>query len=109
MPSYPNRWHSAKPALLAPICAVLVALGLPAAEVPGAAAGGSSEPVRPLPKRLDLDGDKVALGDRLLHDKRLSKNDSLSCAGCHDLGKGGDDDASTLEALAAIADTVARP
>src|SRR6185295_2914878 len=28
--------------------------------------------------------DKVALGDRLFNDKRLSANDTISCATCHD-------------------------
>jgi cytochrome c peroxidase len=35
----------------------------------------------------------VALGDRLYHDVRLSGDDTLSCASCHDLAKGGTDQA----------------
>jgi len=34
---------------------------------------------------------KAALGRRLFHDPRLSKNDTISCATCHDLSAGGDD------------------
>jgi cytochrome c peroxidase len=49
------------------------------------------EPIKPLPLKLNLDGRKVALGKSLFHDKRLSKDNSLACAGCHDLAKGGVD------------------
>ena len=49
------------------------------------------EPVQPVVLPSDLDRDKSALGDRLYHDKRLSGDDSLSCASCHELAKGGTD------------------
>lgn len=39
----------------------------------------------------DLDPRLVALGDRLFHDKRLSQDNSLSCASCHLLSSGGTD------------------
>src|SRR5437867_3986862 len=32
--------------------------------------------------------DKVALGDKLFNDKRLSSNDAVACATCHEPGKG---------------------
>ena len=47
--------------------------------------------VRPLPPGPKVDAEKVALGDRLYHDVRLSKDNSISCASCHDLAKGGTD------------------
>jgi cytochrome c peroxidase len=47
------------------------------------------EPIQPLPERLKLDHRKVALGKRLFHDPRLSADQSLSCASCHDLDQGG--------------------
>jgi cytochrome c peroxidase len=53
------------------------------------------EPLKPLPDKLDLDGRKVALGRILFHDKRLSKDNSLACASCHDLAKGGVDGRQT--------------
>jgi cytochrome c peroxidase len=49
------------------------------------------EPVQPLPREVALDPDKVALGDRLFHDVRLSGDRTLSCASCHGLDKGGTD------------------
>ncbi|MGV3613981.1 MAG: cytochrome-c peroxidase [Fimbriimonas sp.] len=49
------------------------------------------EPIRPLPTKVSFDPAKVALGKRLFHDKRLSKDDTISCASCHALDKGGTD------------------
>ena len=46
-----------------------------------------NEPIRPIPLESKLDAAKVALGDKLFHDKRLSKDNSVSCASCHALGK----------------------
>jgi cytochrome c peroxidase len=41
--------------------------------------------------RLGLNPERVALGRRLFHDPRLSKDDSVACASCHDLARGGAD------------------
>src|SRR5262249_47092835 len=49
------------------------------------------EPIKPLPQKLDLDARKVGLGKHLSNDNRLSKDNSLSCASCHDVAKGGVD------------------
>ncbi len=50
-------------------------------------------PVQPLPPRWPepLNPRKAELGDKLSHDKRLSGDDTISCASCHDLAKGGTD------------------
>lgn len=53
-------------------------------------AQGLSEPLHPLPK-VTLDSAKVELGRRLFHDPRLSRDDTLSCASCHNLAQGGVD------------------
>lgn len=53
------------------------------------ATGG--EPISPIPLNIDLDSRKVALGKLLFHDTRLSRDDSISCAHCHDLANGGMD------------------
>lgn len=42
---------------------------------------------------IELDQNKVALGKILYHDTRLSGDDTISCASCHDLAKGGTDQA----------------
>ena len=49
----------------------------------------ASRPVHPLPSKVDVDQRKVVLGQKLYHDNRLSGDDTLSCASCHDLAKGG--------------------
>ncbi|AXS81500.1 cytochrome-c peroxidase [Dechloromonas sp. HYN0024] len=45
----------------------------------------------PLPPVPALPEEKVALGKRLFFDQRLSHDNSLACAGCHDLARGGSD------------------
>lgn len=51
----------------------------------------AGEPIRPLPENLYLDPEKVVLGWQLFHDKRLSADNTISCASCHDLARGGAD------------------
>lgn len=49
------------------------------------------EPLIPLPQNLSLDAQKVALGDKLFHDPRLSGDNTVACANCHNLQAGGTD------------------
>lgn len=51
----------------------------------------AQEPIQPLPHEIALNAEKVALGERLFHDPRLSKDNSISCSTCHDLTTGGTD------------------
>lgn len=51
----------------------------------------TNEPISPIPPSVDLDGRKVELGERLFNDPVLSHDDSVSCATCHSLTKGGTD------------------
>ncbi len=53
--------------------------------------GAAAEPIKPVPTVIEVDEAKVELGRKLFHDPRLSKNDTISCATCHDLSAGGDD------------------
>ncbi len=66
------------------------ATGIPAA-VPMAAAADRSFAVLPLPTVAPPADARAQLGERLFFDKRLSRDDSLSCASCHDLSRGGVD------------------
>jgi cytochrome c peroxidase len=50
------------------------------------------EPLKPLTAAPALDPKRVQLGQRLFNDPRLSVNNTLSCASCHRLDKGGADD-----------------
>ena len=56
-----------------------------------ASAADVVEPIKPIPAYPAVDRAKVVLGDRLFHDARMSKDDTVSCATCHDLERGGDD------------------
>lgn len=51
----------------------------------------NAEPISPIPRSLPLDARKAALGRRLFADTRLSRDNTLACASCHDLSKGGVD------------------
>jgi cytochrome c peroxidase len=50
-----------------------------------------NEPLLPLRMPTGLDERKVALGRQLFHDPRLSRDNSISCATCHILARGGVD------------------
>lgn len=50
-----------------------------------------NEPISPIPASVVLDDKKVALGRRLFHDKRLSRNNTVACVNCHALELGGTD------------------
>ncbi len=47
--------------------------------------------IQPVPRIVNLDPERVALGDRLIHEERLSSDGDISRASCHDLSVGGDD------------------
>lgn len=51
----------------------------------------ADEPISPIPLTLSLDPRKVALGHRLFNDTQLSRDNTISCASCHDLARGGVD------------------
>ena len=51
----------------------------------------ANEPVRPIDKVLPYDEAKAALGYELFHDKRLSVDNTVSCASCHELDNAGVD------------------
>jgi cytochrome c peroxidase len=64
-------------------------------EPPAATAEGSltesQEPIVPLPLHMPEDPAKVALGERLFQDVRLSGHNAIACVTCHRLGQGGAD------------------
>ena len=58
-----------------------------------------SEPVRPIVQSQSVDERKVALGRILYHDTRLSSDNTVSCATCHDLATGGVDNKQYSEGV----------
>ena len=51
----------------------------------------ANEPVRPIDLAIDYDAAKAALGFALYHDTRLSVDNTVSCASCHELQNAGVD------------------
>ncbi len=51
----------------------------------------AAEPVRPIDLTAEVDQEKVALGFALFYDTRLSVDNTVSCASCHDLSTAGVD------------------
>ena len=68
-------------------CVLALLFGL-AAQV---GAAPLDEPIKPIPLVQELDPARTELGRRLFQDVRLSANDSVSCASCHQLASGGAD------------------
>lgn len=50
-----------------------------------------NEPIQPLPKEIKYDKEKALLGKKLYFDPILSKDNTISCASCHNLELGGVD------------------
>lgn len=76
---------------------IFIALAVSAMAVTPAQSAQNSQPswragpFAPLPEIPKLDLRIVQLGEQLFHDVRLSANDTISCASCHDLNNGGVD------------------
>ena len=86
-------------ALLAFVTGLATTLCLAATEMATAPAGKEkitdraliNEPIQPLPPPPVLDPRKLALGKQLFYDPRLSRDQSVACATCHNLKLGGAD------------------
>lgn len=85
-----NREPGSRPARhwLKPPLITLALLAIVAAAAPPLA---SEEPISPIQENTVSDREKIALGDSLFHDVRLSHGNVVSCASCHGLDQGGDD------------------
>ena len=49
------------------------------------------EPIYPIPKNIEVNTAKADIGEQLFFDTRLSRDNSIACATCHQLDTGGDD------------------
>lgn len=58
-----------------------------------------NEPVRPIPDSIAVDARKVALGEALYHDTRLSGDGTVSCATCHGINTAGVDNKQYSEGI----------
>ncbi len=59
------------------------------AQIPGPQAPSGEEPIAPVPLPPLADPLKLALGERLFADPRLSRDGSRSCSSCHDISTNG--------------------
>jgi cytochrome c peroxidase len=82
--------------LLAALAAILwqrIQLSRPLPPIPASQVetSYSTEPIQPIPLEITLDHRKVALGEQLFRDTRLSSNNQTACYSCHNLNAGGAD------------------
>ena len=73
--------------LLALVC--LHAASPATAQSPIGQARAGREPITPVPAIPAQDPRRLALGERLFHDRRLSHGDTRSCSSCHDIRTNG--------------------
>lgn len=59
----------------------------------------ANEPVQPVVEKIDFNVDKAELGFILYHDTRLSGDNTLSCASCHNLATGGVDNKKVSDGI----------
>ena len=65
----------------------------------GTAWAQGGEPIQPLPTSVNVDSAKAAFGKKLFFDKRLSADDSISCASCHDVSAWGAEPRAVSEGI----------
>jgi cytochrome c peroxidase len=58
-----------------------------------------NEPISPIDDKIETDSNKVVLGELLFHDTRLSLDNTVSCADCHDLSTAGVDNEGFSEGV----------
>jgi cytochrome c peroxidase len=76
------------------VCLMLLLTSVAAAQAPDPQASGvkplaDQEPITPIPPPPAADPQKLALGERLFGDPRLSGDGKLACSSCHDLRTNG--------------------
>jgi cytochrome c peroxidase len=59
------------------------------AQSPALQPAAKQEPITPIPSTPTSDPRRLALGDRLFHDARLSRDNTRNCGSCHDIGTNG--------------------
>ena len=59
----------------------------------------AGEPVRPIAQSVSVDERKMKLGNMLYHDTRLSSDNTVSCASCHELSTAGVDNKQYSEGV----------
>jgi len=65
--------------------------------------------ISPIPQKIEYDYQKAILGKKLFFDTRLSMDNTVSCATCHDLLNGGDDGLEVSFGIKGLKGTVNAP
>ena len=87
-----GRHHPRRPRGAGARFALALVLGVAGATAVAPSPGVlAAEPIKPIPETVAVDPEKAVLGRALFFDARLSRDDTVSCASCHDLAAGGDD------------------
>jgi cytochrome c peroxidase len=90
-----SRWLVASIIIGITVVSALIHFGSPgetqAIAIADLASTESDEPIQPIVALTNLDPRKVALGRKLFHEPRLSHNNQVACANCHNLDMGGTD------------------
>src|SRR4051794_33935334 len=73
--------------LLALVC--LLAASAATDQSPMGQVRAGQEPITPVPAMPAQDPQRLALGERLFDDRRLSRGDTHSCSSCHDIRTNG--------------------
>src|SRR5687768_7975383 len=68
---------------------VTLSYALPLPQLTSSMAAGAKEPITPIPLHQAMDLRRVALGERLFSDVRLSHDNTRACITCHPLEHGG--------------------
>jgi cytochrome c peroxidase len=71
------------------LASVAAAQSLPPSDPPQVSVVAEQEPITPVPQPPAADPLKLALGERLFGDARLSATGNLACASCHDIKSNG--------------------
>jgi len=80
------------PGCLALLFVIAVTVGAaPKSQIPSSQSPAAQEPITPIPPAPDADPWKLALGERLFADPRLSHDGTLTCSSCHDVHSNGAD------------------
>jgi cytochrome c peroxidase len=73
----------------ASLLALVLLAGAFTAAVPSVRSSLAAEPITPIPVPAQFDPRRVALGEQLFHDPRLSHDNTRSCGSCHDTDTNG--------------------
>lgn len=67
------------------------------------------EPIIPIPLQIEVNTDKADLGEMLFFDTRFSNDNQISCASCHQLDAGGDDNVAIGASMVASQHVINTP